>query len=169
MTLLQQIRGTLRYKLLSLVLFPILLIMPIALVMAIVWGTNATYDQLYLKVNTDLSVSHDVFQRIQQDYLGQLSNVAESYDFRTALDADNRTALQGQLMALKQRAGLTYMRLLDRQGISLGLMGAQGVPAKPSPSLDAAESGTPRSVLRSLPRSISNSYLRPLPVNIYYR
>ncbi|MCW9022202.1 MAG: hypothetical protein OQK42_04475, partial [Sedimenticola sp.] len=84
---LDRIKGSLRYKLLALVLFPILLIMPIALVLAIYWGANTTYDQLYLKVNTDLSVSHDIFRRIRQDYLGQLGRLTESYAFRTALEA----------------------------------------------------------------------------------
>jgi len=35
-----KIRNTVRYKLLVLVLFPILLVMPIALVLAIYWGAT---------------------------------------------------------------------------------------------------------------------------------
>ena len=57
----ETIRGAVRYKLLALVLFPILLVMPIALALAIYWGKEFSYDQLYIKVNTDLSVAHDVF------------------------------------------------------------------------------------------------------------
>ena len=48
------IRHTVRYKLLVLVLFPILLVMPIALLLAIYWGANFSYEQLYIKVNNDL-------------------------------------------------------------------------------------------------------------------
>ena len=70
--IISKIRNTVRYKLLVLVLFPILLVMPIALVLAIYWGATFSYEQLYIKVNTDLSVSHDVFERIKRDYLNAL-------------------------------------------------------------------------------------------------
>ncbi|MCU7893141.1 MAG: hypothetical protein KZQ78_16765 [Candidatus Thiodiazotropha sp. (ex Ustalcina ferruginea)] len=49
----QAIHSSLRYKLLALVLFPILLMMPIALGLAIYWGSQFSYDQLFIKVNTD--------------------------------------------------------------------------------------------------------------------
>ena len=38
--IISKIRNTVRYKLLVLVLFPILVVMPIALVLAIYWGAN---------------------------------------------------------------------------------------------------------------------------------
>ncbi|RLW52458.1 MAG: hypothetical protein B6D69_07010, partial [gamma proteobacterium symbiont of Stewartia floridana] len=65
--LIRTIQSTLRYKMLVLVLFPILLIMPIALGLAIYWGSQFSYDQLFIKVNTDLSVAEDNFHRLQQD------------------------------------------------------------------------------------------------------
>jgi len=86
---LSKIRHSLRYKLLVLVLFPIVLIMPIALLLAIYWGSNFSYEQLYIKVNTDLSVSHDVFERIKRDYLDVLEKTGESFQFRTALSSAN--------------------------------------------------------------------------------
>ena len=94
------IRNKVRYKLLLLVLFPILLIMPVALMLAINWGKNFTYQQLFLKVNTDLSVSHDAFSRIRQDYLNQLERLAESYQFRSALDSGNTTSVISQVERL---------------------------------------------------------------------
>ncbi|MEW8460670.1 MAG: hypothetical protein AB2653_10240, partial [Candidatus Thiodiazotropha endolucinida] len=59
--IIEAIRGSLRYKLLVLVLFPILLIMPIALGLAIYSGCQFSYEQLFIKVNTDLSVAEDNF------------------------------------------------------------------------------------------------------------
>lgn len=140
----EQIQGKLRYKLLALVLFPILLIMPIALVLAIYWGANATYDQLYLKVNTDLSVSHDIFRRLRQDYLARLGRFGESYAFRTALAAGKLEAIQEQLSVLSQAAGFSYLRLLDHHGGIMFPSAAGMNPAKPSPSLTAALAGEPR-------------------------
>ena len=61
--LVQLIRRWLRYKLLALVLFPILLVMPVFLLLAALWGSNFSYDQLFIKVNTDLAVADDHFRR----------------------------------------------------------------------------------------------------------
>ena len=91
------VRETVRYKLLVLVLFPILLVMPIVLALAIYWGAKITYDQLFIKVNTDLTVADDIFGRIREDYLNRLGRLAESYVFRTALDADQADSIPGGL------------------------------------------------------------------------
>ena len=110
------VRGTLRYKLLVLVLFPILLITPIALLLAIYWGNNFTYQQLFIKVNTDLSVSHDVFRRIREDYLNSLSRLSDSYAFRIALDSGDNRRVQEELAQWREQAGFDYLYLVDPRG-----------------------------------------------------
>ena len=112
----QQISSAIRYKLLVLVLFPILLVMPIALILAIYWGASFSYQQLYIKVNTDLSVSHDVFERIKRDYLNALGRTGESYSFRTRLDLNDGSLIQSQLDSLKQDHGFSYIHLTDPDG-----------------------------------------------------
>ena len=107
------LQNKVRYKLLFLVLFPILLIMPVALALAIYWGKDFTYKQLFLKVNTDLAVSHDVFNRIRQDYLKQLESLAESYQFRTVLESGNKAAVIEQVQALKKQAGYSFLQVVD--------------------------------------------------------
>lgn len=107
------IRNKVRYKLLLLVLFPIVLIMPVALALAINWGKNFTYQQLFLKVNTDLAVSHDGFMRIQQGYLNQLKNLAESYQFYIALKSGNKASVLAQVEALKKRGGYSFLQVID--------------------------------------------------------
>jgi len=114
--IIRKIRNTIRYKLLVLVLFPILLVMPIALVLAIYWGANFSYEQLYIKVNTDLSVSHDVFERIKRDYLNALGKTAESYNFRLQLSANNSNSIHEQIKQLKQENSFSYIHLLDKTG-----------------------------------------------------
>ena len=114
--ILQTIKGTVRYKLLVLVLLPILLVMPIALAMAIYWGSRFSYEQLFIKVNTDLSVTHDIFGRIREDYLNQLTSLAKSYDFRIALKQENKTAIQQQITRLKKAADFNYLHLVDPDG-----------------------------------------------------
>ncbi len=119
------IQGKVRYRLLVLVLFPILLIMPIALVTAINWGKNYTYEQLFIKVNTDLSVSHDVFIRIQQNYLSNLATFAESYTFRQALQGNDQPAIQRQLLELRKQADFSYLKFFKSTASHTALPGAQ--------------------------------------------
>jgi len=114
--IISNIRNTVRYKLLVLVLFPILLVMPIALVLAIYWGASFSYEQLYIKVNTDLSVSHDVFERIKRDYLNTLGKTAESFAFRTQLSLGNTESIQQQLETLKKENSFSYIHLIDKNG-----------------------------------------------------
>ena len=55
-----KIKKNLRYKLLLLVLLPIFIVMPIILSMAAYWSKDFSYDQLLMKVSTDLSVTHEI-------------------------------------------------------------------------------------------------------------
>jgi len=114
--LLDKIRHTIRYKLLVLVLFPILLVMPIALVLAVYWGASYSYEQLFIKVNTDLSVSHNIFDRIRQDYLKALAGTAESYVFRTAINQNDAATVEQELNRLQQEYGFSYLHLVDTAG-----------------------------------------------------
>ncbi len=119
--LFRAIRHTVRYKLLVLTLFPILLVMPVALVAALYWGNNFSYKQLFMKVTTDLSVADDVFRRIRQDYLRELSRLGESYAFRTALEQGRLDILQEQLRGLRRKRGFSYLNLVDGNGRILGV------------------------------------------------
>jgi len=133
------VRETVRYKLLVLVLFPILLVMPIVLVMAIYWGKSFTYDQLFIKVNTDLTVANDVFQRLRQDYLNRLERLAESYVFRTSLEVSNAAAIHQQLSDLKIASGFTYLHIVDASGNRLYEEGASGRVRSSTALLTAAQ------------------------------
>lgn len=112
----ETIRSAVRYKLLALVLFPILLVMPIVLVLAIYWGKSFSYDQLFIKVNTDLTVAHDVFKRIREDYLNRLALVAESHSFYIALEENDTESIKQHLAILKNTSGFDYLHILDTEG-----------------------------------------------------
>ena len=136
------IRETVRYKLLVLVLFPILLVMPIVLALAVYWGAKFTYDQLFIKVNTDLTVADDIFGRIREDYLNRLGSLAESYVFRTALEAHNTDSIQQQLSELKAATGFTYLHVIDISGNYLYEESPTG-RSRSSASLLTAAQGVP--------------------------
>ena len=107
------IRNKVRYKILVLVLFPILLVMPVALALAINWGKEFTYQQLFLKVRTDLNVSHDAFDRIRQDYLTDLERLAESYVFHVALETGNEASITKQVGSLKKQRKFSFLNVIE--------------------------------------------------------
>ncbi len=142
--LLDKIRGSLRYKLLVLVLLPILVVVPAALLLSGWWGLRFTYEQLFFKVNTDLNVAHDAFERVQRTYLDRLRLLGERQSLRSSLDVHNRTELRRQLEAFRREAGFSYLLLIDARGRRLDREDdAQTV--KSSPLLLAATLGVARS------------------------
>lgn len=138
------IRNTVRYKLLALTLFPILLVMPVALLLAVYWGSSFSYQQLFMKVTTDLSVAHDVFRRIRADYLDELARIGESYAFRTALESGKIEAVRSQLRGLRESSGFAYLNLVDGNGriLDSGQPGREGY-ARYSSALVSALQGDP--------------------------
>ena len=110
--LFRKIQRSVRYKVLLLVLLPLLLMMPLLLGATVYWGYQLTYQQLFIKVNTDLSVADDVFRRLQQDYLNRLARFGESYAFRTLLDAGDQAGISRRLEALRHEEQLAYLHLL---------------------------------------------------------
>ena len=114
--LVDTVRSAVRYKLLALVLFPILLVVPIALLFAFQWGKQFSYDQLFVKVNTDLSVAHDVFKRLHEDYLDRLARLAESHPFFVALESNDVESIKQQLIILKNTTDFDYLNILDPDG-----------------------------------------------------
>ncbi len=156
----RMVSGSVRYKLLVLVLFPILLVMPVALGLAIYWGRDFTYDQLFIKVNTDLSVSHDVFERKQRDFLGYLRSLAESYAFRTALRDDDADAVQGLLDEVVDDRGFSYLVLRTPRGESR--FDDDGVRPHDSPLFAVAAAGRPRAGIEIFSAAELAEISRPL-------
>jgi len=106
------VAGSLRYKLLLLVLFPILVVLPTVVGLTVYWSLNYTYSQLYAKVRTDLLVADDVFKRLQHDYLAQLEGLAKSYSFRTALELGDRAGIDEQISVLLNTTHFDFLRVI---------------------------------------------------------
>lgn len=132
--------SSLRYKLLLLVLFPMILVLPTILGVTIYWSQKYTYDQLYAKVNTDLNVAHDVFARLQREYLAQLKGLAESYHFRVRLESHDWERLQEQLDIFRETTKFDFLHITNFTGRwqELQNAGAFTRKGKPSPLLVAA-------------------------------
>lgn len=107
------IASNLRYKLLLLVLGPILLLMPLVIALAGYWTTNYTYKQLFLKVNTDLNVAQDVFERIETDHLLYFQSLAGSQTFRALFENRDFARLTHRLSDIAVQQRYAYLNLLS--------------------------------------------------------
>lgn len=114
--IISRIKKNLRYKLIILVLLPIFIVMPIILSMAAYWGKNFSYEQLFMKVSTDLSVTHEVFYHQQKNYLSKLERLGESYTLRNSLYANDHESLKLEIELLKENEQFDYLHLLDLKG-----------------------------------------------------
>jgi len=95
---------SLRYRLLSLVLVPLILLSATLLLLAYQWSSAYTYEQLFTKVNTDLRVAHDSFSSIQARGQRQLLAFANSAQLTRALAANNKQQLN-ELIAIEGALG----------------------------------------------------------------
>jgi len=111
------IRGlSLRHKLLALVLGPLILLTGTVIYLTAHWSTSYTYKQLFTKVNTDLRVTHDVFERIQLDRQRALTSLANSSVFLTKLHADDIAGVLSLLKKQTEQGDFDFVNLLSNDG-----------------------------------------------------
>lgn len=106
----------LRYRLLALVLVPLLLLSGTVIVLASKWYSNYTYEQLFTKVNTDLRVAGESFQRIQKDGQRELFSLAGSAVLSTFLAKGERSELLELLDQQRALRGFDFLKLLSADG-----------------------------------------------------
>ncbi len=132
----QKITGNLRYRLLALTLFPLLLVLPGVVLLAYLWSQEVGYRQLLMKANTDLAVAHEAFFTTRDQYLVRLSLAAGGSQFRQPLTNlnPNVTATGSQQRLLEQlRAdtGFDFVNLLDANGCTYPPSNSCGYPNSP--------------------------------------
>ena len=106
--------SSVRYKLLILVLVPILVILPLILGATLYWFYKFTYTQLYAKASTDMSVAMDVFVRLQNDYLNKLEKLVESYSFQLAYQGGDQNRIEDQLELMLKTTDFDFLRITER-------------------------------------------------------
>ncbi len=126
-SLARTIRSSVRHKLLTLALLPVAIVLPIALAGLTAWGASFTYEQLYIKVNTDLAVAHDLFMRIQRDQLTHLARLSESYAFRDAIERSDLSSAERLVERLKNTAGFSFLRVIPAQDATRHMASRVGI------------------------------------------
>jgi len=128
-SLLQNWRRSVRLKLLTLVLVPLLLGTPILLIIVWIWGTQGYNQLLVNKVSSDLVTARQYFDRVQVGVETSLSSFAASE--RLASARRHGLPLQTLLHTLSQEQGLDYLLLLDLRGRPLASSLGQADTATP--------------------------------------
>ncbi|MCA1970929.1 MAG: cache domain-containing protein [Rhizobium sp.] len=107
---------SIRYRLLAIALLPTLVILPLLLV-ATMARWEAKFDALLTsKVNADLTIAHQYLARILENTGEHLSALTGSIAFRDAAMRDGGTGLAAYLDENRQRLGLDFLFLVQRQG-----------------------------------------------------
>lgn len=115
-TVKRKIATSLRYKLLVLVLFPMLMIAFLTVGFVVYWSQDFSQNQLLRRVNTDLNVAHASFVRLQRDYLSRLERLAASHAFYTAFANSDVDRIQDQLAVMRETTGFDFVNVTDVHG-----------------------------------------------------
>lgn len=108
--------SSVRHKLLFMVLLPITIVLPLLLLMLVYWGNSFYNRLLILKVNSDLVVAHQYFDRVIQGAGTDIRNMAASYPIVTAISARQLSDLPRQLAAAQRANHLDFLHILDLKG-----------------------------------------------------
>lgn len=140
------ISSCLRYKLLALVLLPLLLVMSTVIAMAYFWINQISYQQLLMKVNADINVAHGAFVDTQKRYLSDLALLAESYAFRSSMEKSlsreqERTEIIPLMNTLQKQKGFDFIQLININGCNYWEV--NDCNFKQSPLMAKALSGEP--------------------------
>ena len=140
---------SIRYRLLAIALLPTLVILPLLLV-ATMARWEAKFDALLTsKVNADLTIAHQYLARILENTGEHLSALTGSIAFRDAAMRDGGTGLAAYLDENRQRLGLDFLFLVQRQGSAtkpVGPLGQDGLRTD-WPVLEAALAGEAKTAI----------------------
>ena len=104
---------SLRYRLLTLVLVPLILLSGTVVLLAYKWSSDYTYEQLFAKVNTDLRVASDSFSSIEARGRQQLQAFGNSLQLSRALSSNDIDRLL-ELIAVEGELGeFDFLNLLS--------------------------------------------------------
>ena len=140
-----RVQHSFRYKLLLLVLLPLLVFIPIIVTFTLQRTYSFAEAQLSHKVHTDINVAKASFARQQDKYLQSISSLAESHAFYVAMSSKDKERIKNQLQLLKVTEGFDFVHVVDLKGDWLFDESTFKGKAKPSTLIeDVVHSGLPR-------------------------
>lgn len=144
----RRFRHSFRYKLLLLVLLPLLVFIPLIIVFTLHRSYSFAQAQLFHKVRTDINIAESSLGRQQQKYLDAITQLAESHAFYTAMRTHNTRRINNLLQLLKVTEGLDFVHIIDLHGKLLYDDAVFSRTTKPSRLIsNAVHSGLPQAGL----------------------
>jgi two-component system NtrC family sensor kinase len=141
LSLKQRFRSALRYRLLALVLLPLLAAMGATLGYTLYWFHSYTQESLNVTLRDHLSAARQAWRQFQNDRRTELQQLAESPQFHALLSRGDGAAIQRTLHRLRDAKGYAFLHLTGIAGNWLYEdVGAQHI-SKPSPLTDRAGRG----------------------------
>ena len=105
-----------RHKLMTLSLLPLVVILPLLLAALAIWGSSA-YDRLLItKVRSDLAVARGYFEQVRAEVGTGTQTVASSHSLYVALTAQDMPAIKTELIQARQRLDFDFVNLYGVQG-----------------------------------------------------
>ncbi len=141
----QRLRPALRYKLLALVLFPLLAAMAVTLGYTLYWFHGYTQESLNLTLRDLLAVGRQALRQLQHEHQMALQQLAESGQLRILLKQGDGAAIRRTLQRLRDAHSFAFVHLTGVTGNWL----YEGTErsSKPSPLTDRATRGFPGAAL----------------------
>ncbi len=134
-----------RYKLLLLVLLPLVLFIPLMVAFTLHRSYAFAEAQLYHKVHADINVANASFLQQEKKYMQAVTQLAESHAFYTALHNKDKSRIRNLLQLLKVTEDLDFAHVIDLHGKWLFDDTVFSGESKPSPLIQKViNSGLPQ-------------------------
>ncbi len=112
----ERFRESVRFRLLFLGLAPLLVAAPIVLAALLYWGNTAYRNLLVFKINSDLKIAHQYFQRVLSEVGGQVKGLAESGRLLRILENHDPAAARALLSDAEGQSDVDFLNVLDTEG-----------------------------------------------------
>ena len=140
----ERFQTVVRYRLIALVLLPLLLAMILSMGYALYWLNSFTYDTLVSTARSDLALARRALIEWQEGHQITLQQLGESVEFRRALAGPDPAAMQSLLARIREEKGFLFLHVTGVAGDWLFEPRADGMrSSKPSPLTDRAARGLP--------------------------
>jgi two-component system, NtrC family, sensor kinase len=111
-----RLHASVRLKLLSMVLLPLLVVLPILIALVLYWGSMA-YDRLLIfKVGSDLVIANRYFDQLLHHVGGNIESLAQSRRLDDALATGDTKSLQQLLTSAKDSGGFDFLDFVAPNG-----------------------------------------------------
>src|SRR5437899_578528 len=134
-------QSALRYKLLALVLLPLMTAMAVTLAYTLYWFHGYTRESANIAIRDYLIVARQTLRQFQEERQLELQQLTESAAFRTLLRQSDDQAIQRTLQRLRDARNYAFLHITGVAGNWLYEGAGVERTSKPSPLADRAARG----------------------------